>query len=64
MLAYKPISRHQQRSSPPVDNDAGDLTRRELIALIKHYRGNDRGLANQSIIRLQLLLKFYEVSDT
>ncbi|KAF1358371.1 hypothetical protein EJ07DRAFT_156972 [Lizonia empirigonia] len=63
VLADKPVSRHQQSSSPPVDNDAGDLTRTELIALIKHYRGNDHGLANQSTKRLQLLLKFYEDQD-
>lgn len=58
-----PTSGHQQTPDLLVDENTGDLTQAELIRLIKHYRGNDHGLANQSLQRLKLLLKFYEVSE-
>lgn len=38
------------------------LSKEELIALITHYRGHNRGLVGQGRLRLQVLLKFHEVS--
>lgn len=38
------------------------LSRQELIGLIKQYRGKNDALTDYSTKRLQMLLKFYEVS--
>lgn len=49
--------------APPAEVDVDGLTDLELVALIKYYRGSDRGLAGQSRVRLQALLKYHEVYD-
>ncbi|KAI4681912.1 uncharacterized protein J4E84_007509 [Alternaria hordeiaustralica] len=51
----------QPRSVSPTPNEHDGLTDEEIIALIKHYRGNDKGLTGQNRKRLLVLLKHYEV---
>ncbi|KAF2127284.1 hypothetical protein P153DRAFT_358892 [Dothidotthia symphoricarpi CBS 119687] len=49
--------------APPIHNDQDGLTDEDVIALIKHHRGNGHGLAGQSRKRLLVLLKYYEEKD-
>ncbi|KAI4628984.1 hypothetical protein J4E83_003539 [Alternaria metachromatica] len=51
----------QQDSGQPILTEHHGLRDSEIIALIKHYRGDTKGLAGQSRKRLLLLLKHYEV---
>jgi len=51
----------QQDSGQPTSTEHDGLRDSEIIALIKHYRGDNKGLAGQSRKRLLLLLKHYEV---
>jgi len=51
----------QQNLAQRTVNEHGGLRDSEIIALIKHYRGDNKGLAGQSRKRLLLLLKHYEV---
>ncbi|KAG9190604.1 hypothetical protein G6011_08692 [Alternaria panax] len=53
-----------QNSIRTTPDDYEDLTDEEIIALVKHYRGNDQGLAAQRRRRLLVLLKHYEDKDT
>ncbi|KAI4652233.1 hypothetical protein J4E93_002432 [Alternaria ventricosa] len=53
----------QQDSSQPILTEHDGLRDSEIIALIKHYRGDTKGLAGQSRKRLLLLLKHYEEED-
>jgi hypothetical protein len=51
----------QPESLSPSLNEHDGLTDEDIIALIKHYRGNGKGLANQNRKHLLVLLKHYEV---
>jgi hypothetical protein len=51
----------QPESVSPTLNEHDGLTDEDIIALIKHYRGNDKGLADQNQKRLLVLLNHYEV---
>ncbi|KAI4696340.1 uncharacterized protein J4E88_000515 [Alternaria novae-zelandiae] len=53
----------QQGSGQPTSTEHDGLRDSEIIALIKHYRGDTKGLAGQSRKRLLLLLKHYEGED-
>ncbi|KAI4610888.1 hypothetical protein J4E80_007917 [Alternaria sp. BMP 0032] len=50
-------------SVSPTPNEHDGLTDEDITVLIKHYRGNDRGLAGQNRKHLLLLLKHYVNKD-
>lgn len=54
------MSRPSTASTSDIGLDG--LSRKEMIGLIGQYRGKDDGLVKFSTKRLQMLLKFYEVS--
>jgi len=54
----------QQDSGQSILTEHDGLRDSEIIALIKHYRGDNKGLAGQSRKRLLLLLKHYEVRNS
>ncbi|KAI4960143.1 hypothetical protein J4E86_001763 [Alternaria arbusti] len=53
----------QPKFISPTPNEHDGLTDEDIIALIKHYRGNDKGLTGQNRKRLLVLLKHYEDKD-
>ncbi|KAI4666081.1 uncharacterized protein J4E78_003548 [Alternaria triticimaculans] len=53
----------QQKSASPPFNEHDGLTNEDIIALIKHYRGNDKGLVDQNRKHLLVLLKHYVDKD-
>ncbi|KAH6875376.1 hypothetical protein BKA58DRAFT_399584 [Alternaria rosae] len=53
----------QPKSGSPSLNEHDGLTDEDIIALIKHYRGNDKGLAGQNRKHLLVLLKHYVDKD-